>query len=129
MSIKPRAWICEPKVQRHPARHLIRGVSAVEPTAEVREFGEIDGDQFVPLYDQAAIDAAVAAERERIRTLAIKRVAYEQDAAKHHAGRWQAAFEFHATRNAAMCELIDVLFSCDDDAEARAALPGLEMMP
>jgi hypothetical protein len=68
-TIKPSAWICQPKVQRHPERHLIRGVSALEPTAEEREFAEVDGDEFVPLYDQAALDAAVAAERDKWRIL------------------------------------------------------------
>jgi len=67
---RPRAWLREPKVQRIPGRHLVRGVSAGEPSQEEREFAELDGDRLVPLYDQAALDAAVAAERERWRDLA-----------------------------------------------------------
>jgi hypothetical protein len=58
--VRPRAWLREPKVQRHIGRHLVRGVSVAEPTAEEREFAELDGDQLIPLYDQAAIDAALA---------------------------------------------------------------------
>jgi hypothetical protein len=57
--VRPRAWLREPKVQRHVGRHLVRGVSVAEPTAEEREFAELDGDQLIPLYDQAAIDAAL----------------------------------------------------------------------
>ena len=52
----------------------------------------------------------VAAERERLKTLAHKRAGYEAASAAHHAGKWHAAFENHLTRNAAMCDLIDALF-------------------
>ena len=64
--VKPRAWLREPKVQRLPGRHLVRGVSVVEPTAEERECAELDGDMIIPLYDKMALDAAIAAEREQI---------------------------------------------------------------
>jgi hypothetical protein len=48
--VRPRAWLREPKVQRHIGRHLVRGVSVTEPTAEEREFADLDGDVLVPLY-------------------------------------------------------------------------------
>jgi len=51
---KPCAWLLEPKVQRHPSKHLVRRVSVVAPTEEEREFAELDGDRFVPLYDRAS---------------------------------------------------------------------------
>lgn len=65
---KPRAWLQEPKVQRIPGRHLIRGVRTIEPTEEDRQFAELDGDLLVPLYDEAERQRCymlgVAAERE-----------------------------------------------------------------
>lgn len=64
-TVRPRAWLREPKVQRHPGRHLVRGVTTIEPTAEDRQIAELDGDALVPLYGVAAIAAAVARERER----------------------------------------------------------------
>jgi len=68
--VRPRAWMLEPKVQRHPDRYLIRGIRAVEPTVEEREFAEIDGDRFVPLFeltleDVAAVNAARKARAEK----------------------------------------------------------------
>lgn len=51
LKCKPRAWILEPKVQRHPPRHAIRSVSAVEPTQAQRELADLDGDVYVPLYE------------------------------------------------------------------------------
>ena len=66
---KPRAWLQEPKVQRIPGRHFIRGVRTIEPTEEDRQFAELDGDLLVPLYDEAERQRCymlgVAAERER----------------------------------------------------------------
>ncbi len=64
----------------------------------------------------AHIAAAVAAERERLKTLAHNRAGYEAASAAHHAGKWHAAFENHMTRNAAMCDLIDALFGPNDRA-------------
>ena len=61
-TLKPRAWLLEPKVQRHPGRHLIRSVRSFEPTEAERQNAELDGDVYVPLY---SLNAAVAAERER----------------------------------------------------------------
>ena len=51
LKYKPRAWILEPKVQRHPPRHIIRNVSVVEPTQEQRELADLDGDVYVPIYE------------------------------------------------------------------------------
>ena len=65
VGVRPRAWLREPKVQRHPGRNLVRGVTITQPTPEEREFAELDGDALVPLYDQSALDAALAAARER----------------------------------------------------------------
>lgn len=63
---------------------------------------------------QAAQDDAYVCgrneERERLKALAHSRAGYEATSAAHHAGTWQAAFEMHMTRNAAMCDLIDALF-------------------
>lgn len=50
--VRPLAWLRKPKVQRHPGRHLVRGVTCAEPTAEEREFAELDGDMLVPLYEE-----------------------------------------------------------------------------
>ena len=36
----------------------------MEPTPEERECAELDGDTIIPLYDQAALDAAADHERE-----------------------------------------------------------------
>lgn len=52
----------------------------------------------------------VAEERERLKTMAHSRAGQEAAAAAHYAGKWQAAFEMHLTRNAAMCDLINALF-------------------
>ena len=53
--VRPRAWLREPKVQRHPGRHLVRGVTTVELPQEEREFAELDGDNLVPLYEERAL--------------------------------------------------------------------------
>jgi hypothetical protein len=42
-------------------------VTTTEPTFEDRAIAELDGDALVPLYDVAAIAAAVAREHERWR--------------------------------------------------------------
>lgn len=54
--LKPAAWLYEPKVQRKPGRHLIRGCYTTEPTAEQLEVAELDGDKYSPLYDAATVD-------------------------------------------------------------------------
>lgn len=53
-------------------------------------------------------DKMVAAERERILSLASNRAAYESLVAKHHA-RNHLAFEWHTTRHAAMRDLIEAI--------------------
>jgi hypothetical protein len=52
---KPHAWLLEPKIQRNPGRHLVRGYRSTEPTAQDIELAELDGDYFIPLYEQAAL--------------------------------------------------------------------------
>ena len=90
---KPRAWLQEPKVQPIAGRHFVRGVRTVEPTADEYEFAALDGDVLLPLYDAAALAAAVAAERERCATAL--RLAREGYAAEEATGlpvlpQWRA---------------------------------------
>ena len=105
---KPRAWLQEPKVQPIAGRHFVRGVRTVEPTAEEYEFCELDGDVLLPLYDAAALAAAVAAERERCAKINHARAdkmkkraeesanAGEHDEVTHlHATAWQLTVAEH----------------------------------
>ena len=55
------------------------------------------------------VQEPVAAERDRLLSLAKRRAGQEASAAAHHAGRWHAAQEHHLTRHAAMLDLIDAL--------------------
>lgn len=66
-------------------------------------------------YSPAAVRELLAAERERLLTLARARQAHECAAAAHHSVRWYAAFEHHTTRNAAMADLVDAVFGRSDD--------------
>lgn len=61
----------------------------------------------------------VAAERERLLTLAKKRADHEASAAGHHAGKWHVAHEHHLTRHAAMRDLIDALEGPNTEAQRR----------
>ena len=82
--IKPRAWLQEPKVQRHAGKHLIRGVHSIEPSEEHRQFAELDGDVLIPLYEQAALNAAVLSERERCATIALNTASHCEDHENHY---------------------------------------------
>lgn len=63
-----------------------------------------------PLYDQTALNAAVAAERERLLARAHSLAEHERGAIAHHAGKWHAAYEHHLTRHSVMADLIGTIF-------------------
>lgn len=50
---EPVAWLLEPKVQRNPDRHMIRGCYVGARTQQDFEFAELDGDKYTPLYAKA----------------------------------------------------------------------------
>lgn len=55
-------------------------------------------------------ETGVKEERARLLALMKKRAAHESAAAAHHSGKRHSAYEWHLTRHAAMCDLIDVAF-------------------
>ena len=92
---KPRAWLQEPKVQPIAGRHFVRGVRTVEPTADEYEFAALDGDVLLPLYDAAALAAAVAAERERC-ALLCDALDNPQNSGDYRSAAYWAAFRIRA---------------------------------
>lgn len=73
--VRPCAWIAPT-----PLESLRSGSPRVRVTTELRRAPD---DDDVPLYDQAALDAAVAAERERWRALLEARAAGCERAAEN----------------------------------------------
>jgi hypothetical protein len=62
--------------------------------------------------EAAIAAAAVAAERERLKGVALSRARHEiaGAAAAAAAGKWHVAHEYHTTRYAAMSDMIDAVF-------------------
>ena len=48
--VRARAWLLEPKVQRHPHKPIQRGCYTAEPGPEQRACADLDGDRYVALY-------------------------------------------------------------------------------
>ena len=61
-------------------------------------------------FPSSPAEAGIEEERARLLALMKKRAAHEAAAAAHHSGKWHSAYEWHLTRHAAMCDLIDVAF-------------------
>ena len=72
------------------------------------------------------VQEPVAAERDRLLSLAKRRADREASEAAHHAGRWHAAHEHHLTRHAAMLELIGALAetATENSSEVEPAAEG-----
>ena len=87
LKCKPRAWILEPKVQRHPPRHIIREVSAVEPTQAQRELADLDGDRYVPLYEIGCRRASLEKLRHALLSKMCEALAKQHDTADNAWGK------------------------------------------
>jgi len=48
--VRPRAWLLEPKEQRHPHKPIQRGCYTEEPSKEQQQIADLDGDRYVPMY-------------------------------------------------------------------------------
>ena len=67
--VRPRAWLHMVRVCNGEPGELDEALSFAPDNFPFGETGLFEGIAVLPLYDQAAIDAAVAAERERLRAM------------------------------------------------------------
>lgn len=67
--VRPRAWLHTVRVCNGEPGELDEALSFAPDNFPFGETGLFEAIAVLPLYDQAAIDAAVAAERERLRAL------------------------------------------------------------
>jgi hypothetical protein len=127
---KPRAWLCEYR----------SGEEFVSLAAE--PLNDPDVQSKAPLYDQAALDAEVAAERERMQALLnLQQASYEREIAlevQAERERWGALAAHDARNEHRQWVTVSAwlypgdricIVESERSDEARAALPGLELMP
>jgi hypothetical protein len=94
-ALVPVAWLLRIKNPRNP-RFTVRGVYTIEPTQENREFADLDGDEYVPLYGPDTIER-LTRERDEAVARSAPKTLEEELAALDTAGIFQdsPAFDEH----------------------------------
>lgn len=129
---QPRAWLLEPKVQRHPGREVHYGVSTLRPDAEMIEYAEVDGCKYTPLYPAAPQAAQPAQEPVAPSGLpfeeALKRAYYFDDAGKWRDCETVDWDRWHAVAKAALTAAAPPQAAPVDEAQWAGAVTFLTMV-